>query len=558
MPMPEYTKTQRVDDFRVDETVIVRDCIYANGSPLNVGATYTVKEVRVENAERGSGSLVLNERQDGGFDGAFGHLLFDHFEAAAPDAPTRPFKVGDRIVQTGPHYFANGRTDYEYHESPNGIGSTGVINRVDDDRVSVVWDNPTKCADSVIATNSVALAPAEDEVKPLALDDLEIGETVRIIQNTTLHSFDDGDLVEIVNKVDPSGRGDTRGYVRASNEAHGSWAVNLNDLEKVEVAQDDTPDLSDASVRKDLPMEQAYPVGSVWNHTSSGHQPVTIVGYETVIRPAYREPREYVKVNVPEYIGQRPYSGDWIRGALDSFGTLVSLPDADVDQHDDEIEFQVGDRVMVTGAGCVVGLPAPGTIVALDDSATYWVEDLKKSIPHPFKVKIDDGHPTDVGNSGAPIGAYEVKPLKDVVLDESKDEAPDPVERLERSRDGDRGPRRQLLRDRVRVTADTGEDKAARVSELEAEINLLKQAAADERRRLCAEIDSLKVEVADLDSNRDAALADRDAVAADLINLTATAKELEAALCYAEEVGGDALCERLSIYRQGWADALAD
>lgn len=93
-------------------------------------------------------------------------------ETPAPVA--RPFTVGDRIVQSGPHYIANGYTDREYRESPNGIGSTGVVESLDttygaDVAVRVQWDGSDRYSRSVIATDSIRHADDESNTTGDAL-----------------------------------------------------------------------------------------------------------------------------------------------------------------------------------------------------------------------------------------------------------------------------------------------------------------------------------------------------------------------------------------------------
>lgn len=446
--MSDYMNTQKIHDFTVGDLVRVRDDYKKFGDDTTVpGALYRVADVSVISESQGSGTVGLEGiKSKSHWAPRFGHMILD------PDVGD--LRVGDRVKVT------DKRTSISGHPVGSGkspyVGKTGTLWRI------------------------------RNEIDSYQID------------------FDDASL---------------------SNS--GTWSRDALDLLSV-------TDLTPGDVRRALPMMEAYPVGSVWNHISSGDQPVTILGPDP-------DDDQRLMVHVPTYIGDSPYEGSWVRGALDTYGKLVSLPvgignfekaddtpdpqigdfkvgdrvevvgwderwdgpatvvrigtlyvnvdsdgrkmtggfspkylrHLDDSEKADEVkdaEIKVGDRVMVTEAFGVKSLPTPGTVTAVGGHQRF-----SQGGVHPYRVTPDKGT-LAYSAEGYASGMYaaKVEPLSEV--DEAKATA-------------------HSLRGEV-------ERLGKRVSDLEGERNNLTQAASDERRRLCAEIDALKVE-------RDAALEDR-------------------------------------------------
>jgi hypothetical protein len=510
--MNDYTKTQRVDDFKVGQKVVVRDAdnIFVQGQDtVQPGEVYTVEAVKVVNPYAGTGQLRLAGRSDGSFNGAFGHLLFDHCVAVAPV----PIKSADvvpigstvrlteryssrdlRALSIGQDYIVidnRGGCLALEGESPNGEsygqerfdllvaapdpkpdpalavgdrvkikdgagheafhGRTGVIASIDNGRLTLTLDNPPTedermtddpnggywMLSSIERTtegweNDLMPPKVDIEDEPVASDgDLKAGDRVEIVGcDTTARETRKWDGPGVVKKV----YGD---WIHVRSDGHGYVGAFLRENVRPLV---DAPDLSNADVRKGLPIEDAYPVGSVWNHISTGDKPVTITG------PDPDDDRR-VMVQVPEHFQQSLYTGSWIRGALDTYGTLVSLPD--------EAE-----------------------------------DDLTAALDH----------------------------------------------------------------------------QKQRVVDLEAEINMLKQAAADERRRLCSEIDDLKTERDALVETRNKFAEDRAKAAEEIRDLKGflassqdranggwnLAAKQQAALDFADDLLGPDGQQRVADFVAGW------
>lgn len=106
------------------------------------------------------------------------------------------------------------------------------------------------------------------------------------------------------------------GIPEQDTKEYRGWNIPPHDFTVVPTP-DTTPDLSDAETRKALPVTVAYPVGSVWNHITYGQTPCRVTGHRD----------GDVLVSTPGDSAPRA----WTRGALDTHGTLVSLPTGEED-----------------------------------------------------------------------------------------------------------------------------------------------------------------------------------------------------------------------------------
>lgn len=502
-----YIHTQKITDFTVGDLVRVRDDYKKFGDDSIVpGALYRVTGLNILNTGRGSGTVGLDGVESKNrWAPNFGHLVFD------PNIGD--LRVGDRVKIT--------------------------------DAITSISSHPVGSGRSVYVGKAGTLRMAREDYDYHEID------------------FDDASLSK---------------YGSWSRDALKPLAVN----EPLDEAKDDAaaPDLSDPEVRRGLPMMEAYPVGSVWNHVSSGDQPVTILGPDP-------DDDGRLMVHLPRYTQQAPYEGSWVRGALDAYGKLVSLPDdseqddatpdfkvgdrvevhgwggdntnvwngpgtiARVETHgvsvktdnfmqgyferqyvrhldeDSTPEIKVGDRVMVTEAFGVKSLPVPGTVTEVGGRQSFSQGGL-----HPYRVTPDKGTLaySAEGYSGG-MWAAKVEPLTEA------DEDQIVVDTL----------RADLEAQRVQI-----EDQRSLIEAQRNERATLTQAASDERRRLVAEIDALKIE-------RDAALEDRASYKESLAATVREANEFNAALVYAKQAFLSTEENlRIGAYITGWRDALSD
>ena len=529
-----YSETQRADDFKVGQKVIVRDetnVFVTTQDTLKPGEVYTIDRIEIVNENLGTGQFRLVERQDGDFDGAFGHLLFDHAPAdAAAYPPIESYSPGDRVEIV----------NWDSPGDPYWNGPA-TVTRVDGYIVVKSDRDPNRGEGGFPPQN----------VRPLADEPLKVGDRVKITagheafhgRTGVISGTESGRFTLTLDNPPSEGE-------RLTDDPNGGlWLAGS--LERVVTAYPiaDLPDLSDAEVRKTLPTEQAYPIGSVWNHISSGYQPVTITGYADPTPSG----REQVTVTMREYLGQQPYEGTWVRGALDSYGTLVSLPDGPADGAPREVNepelptFNVGDEVPVDVLKAHAGIKVDRN--GRDEWTTH-----------------GDGTMTARYGGRMGIGYYDPEhtPRDHWVEDGWKF--------LGMVKD-DIAPADSDLADRYMDLAEERDALKDAVDTLRNEIDTLKQAAADERRRLCAEIDDLKAErataiqmrvnlaeqrVTDADEIRDLrkSLAEQ---AAELTELRQQNACFDAGLAYAEgEFLAEEQIERLSAYVTGYRDALSE
>lgn len=159
---------------------------------------------------------------------------------------------------------------------------------------------------------------------------LNEGDTVRITvdenndpdDNTySGHDFHVGEEVRFVGDT-YTGKVDKFEHL----DGHDFWYVNADEYEVI-TATPAEPGARIAENRKSLITEQAYPIGSVWNHSSYGDERFTITGYGDTgqLCLTYGDGTHHV----------------WDRGALDTCGTLVEAGTAD----DDRITEIVADKV---------------------------------------------------------------------------------------------------------------------------------------------------------------------------------------------------------------------
>lgn len=102
--------------------------------------------------------------------------------------------------------------------------------------------------------------------------------------------------------------------------------------------------------RRNQPIEQVYPIGSVWKHPSMPHAPVTVIGIDG----------DHVEV---DWLGRTAeLNSKWPRGALDlSTTVLVSPPDTLPQEapmsttYDPHRAYRIGDRVQVTDIRTTIG-----------------------------------------------------------------------------------------------------------------------------------------------------------------------------------------------------------
>jgi hypothetical protein len=266
----------------------------------------------------------------------------------------------------------------------------------DDPRTGLSFRMPTLVESRALA--SVGLDPTTHRVWSIASEHYDlVGSTYKEGDRVEVFGYGGGSSTWNGPATVESVSDDIGIIVVRSDGRSGSGGFSLDFIRPLVEAP--KPDLSNKAVRMGLSIEKAYPVGSVWNHISTGTTPVTVVGHEGV---------GMVKVTHPAYTTSTgrevaAYAGDWVRAAFDSFGTLVSLTtepvkdfENDPDKARETVEerragIEVGDTVRVTKTWGDFRSEIVGS-----EGVVNQIDEIDPNLP--FRVEFDPPHPV-IGDS---------------------------------------------------------------------------------------------------------------------------------------------------------------